>query len=72
MDVSRTSFTAAEFSEIRGLLRAKDTATSRDQEKIRKRLRALGFYISHHKKKPGFTEADLEALRSRGTIRVLP
>lgn len=72
MPASRTAFTANELAQIRALLRAKETATSQDQKQIRKRLRALGFYISHHTKKPGFTEADLETLLARGTIRILP
>jgi hypothetical protein len=68
----RSTFTAAEVSELRTLIRAKQTADRGRQKTLRARMRRLGFYITDFADYSGFTVSDLDDLIRRGTIVVVP
>ena len=64
-------FTSAEVQELRRLLREKQTADRDRQKALRRRMRAIGFYISDfHHDAEGFTVSDLNALVERGVVTV--
>ena len=66
----RSSFTAAEISELRKLIREKQTAPADRQKTIRSKMRRMGFHITDYADYPGFVESDLDDLIGRGTITV--
>jgi hypothetical protein len=66
----RSGFTSAEISELRLLIREKQTAPPDRQKAIRAKMRRIGFYISDYADYPGFVESDLDDLIARGTITV--
>lgn len=68
----RSRFTAAEVSELRTLIREKQTAGRGRQKTLRARMRRLEFYITDFADYSGFTVSDLDELIRRGTIVVPP
>ena len=67
----RSAFTPDEITELRRLIREKQTADRDRQKALRGRMRRIGFYISDFAADySGFVVSDLDELISRGTISV--
>ena len=67
----RSAFTADEITELKKLVREKQTAPADRQKQLRSSMRKMGFYISDYSNQPGFVESDLDALIQRGTIAIV-
>jgi len=67
----RSAFTGEELEELRRLLWEKKVADRDRQKVLRRRMRAMEFYISDFTDdQAGFTDADLDLLVKRGAITV--
>ncbi len=67
----RDSFTPAEATEIKRLLREKDRGDRDTKKRLRSRARTIGFYITDYQTdQSGFTEVDFDQLVERGVIKI--
>lgn len=72
MEKGRTTFTAEEFRRIRELVRERETADRTTQKGIRNKIRNIGLYWSEVTPgKTDYTVANLDALVSRGVLKVV-
>lgn len=67
----RSTFSSEEITELRRLIREKQTADRSRQKILRNTMRSLGFYISAFTSSTaGFTVSDLDDLIERGIVQV--
>jgi hypothetical protein len=69
--VGRTTFTQAEVTQLRALIKEKQTAERARQKTLRAEMRRIGFFISDFTDGPqAFVLSDLDELLSRGLVTI--
>lgn len=68
--VKKTTFTKSEFTYLKTLVSKKVLEGKIGQQKIRSKMRKMGFYISYFTSKKGFNVSDLDNLVSSGEIKI--
>ncbi|KGN75654.1 hypothetical protein HQ47_01590 [Porphyromonas macacae] len=67
----KRKFTEDEANKIRSLISQKLLASTKEQKKIREKIRDLGFYFSDFSNKKGYTVDDFDWLIESGQIRII-
>jgi hypothetical protein len=67
----KRTFTQDEFDRIRELVRNLRRADRDEQKSIRRKIRAIGFFISDFESGSGFTEGDLSDLVQTRQIKIV-
>lgn len=66
----KTSYTKAEFDEIKELVRQKENASPNEQKGIRAKIRSKGLYWNDIGEGAPYTVANLEMLVKKGIIEI--
>jgi hypothetical protein len=67
----KRTFTQDEFDRIRELVQNLRRADRDEQKSIRRKIRAIGFFISDFESGSGFTEGDLSDLVQTRQIKIV-